>query len=193
MVRSDRTCWSAVLMFAVICVTSAYGGASDDTSDYWPTEAWRSSLPEHQGMDSKMLTEMLEVVREDGHEIRGIFVVRNGYLVLEAYFPPFRQDTWHILQSCTKSITSSLVGIAIDKGYIDSVNVPVLNLYPDITPDLLGENKRAMTLAHLLMMGSGLKTEDSYLYRWHGLIRMTSSRDWVRYVLDLPMQAAPGE
>ena len=50
-----------------------------------------------------------------------------------------------------------------------------------------------MTLAHLLMMGSGLQTEDSYLHRWHGLRKMTSSRDWVRYVLDLPMQTAPGE
>jgi hypothetical protein len=43
------------------------------------------------------------------------------------------------------------------------------------------------------MMGAGLKTEDSYLYRWQGLTRMTSSPSWARYVLDLPMQAPPGE
>jgi CubicO group peptidase (beta-lactamase class C family) len=143
-------------------------------------------------MDSGTLADMLETVHEKGHEIRGIFIVKNGYLVVEAYFHPFQKNTWHILQSCTKSITSSLVGIAIDKGHIDGVKVPVLTLFPEMTPKHLDESKQSMTLAHLLMMGAGLDTRDSYLHRWQGLTEMTASSDWVRYVLDLPMLAAPG-
>jgi CubicO group peptidase (beta-lactamase class C family) len=184
--------WLAGLTLGALWITSAFGSETGASPDYWPTEAWRFSTPEGQGMDSEKLADMIQTIHTEGHDIRGIFIVRNGYLVADVYFHPFQRDTWHIIQSCTKSITSSLVGIAIGNGYIDSVNVPALALVPDVTPQHLDENKRDMTLAHLLMMGAGLDTRDSYLHRWQGLNEMTASSDWVRYVLDLPMKAEPG-
>ena len=49
-----------------------------------------------------------------------------------------------------------------------------------------------MTLENVLTMTTGLKCRDSYLYQWDGLTRMQKRRDWVKYMLDLPMSEKPG-
>ena len=57
----------------------------------------------------------------------------------------------------------------------------------------MDDRKKSITVKHLLMMAPGLKCRDSYLYRWKGLKQMRYSYDWAQYVLDLPMEASPGE
>ncbi|HDH97776.1 MAG TPA: 6-aminohexanoate hydrolase, partial [Deltaproteobacteria bacterium] len=91
---------------------------STAATDYWPTEGWRASTPEKQGMKSGMLANMVENIKEKGYAIESITIIRNGYIVMDAYFYPFTKDTKHILHSCTKSITSALVGIALNKAPI---------------------------------------------------------------------------
>lgn len=161
--------------------------------DYWPTEGWRTSTPELQGIDSSRLVKMMEYVQKKDKHIDSITIIRNGYLVADAYFYPYQKDFKHILHSCTKSVTSALVGIAIDKGYILSIDQPVIEFFPDRSFDNLDANKRAMTLKHLLTMSSGLECRDSYKYRWAGLFELIKSDDWTQHVLDLPMSNPPGE
>jgi CubicO group peptidase (beta-lactamase class C family) len=162
------------------------------TPTYWPTQGWKTSPPEKQGVDSEKLAEMLERIKSQNINIRSVVVIRNGYVLLDACFHPYQEGTWHIIHSCTKSITSSLIGIAIDKGYIESVKTPVLEFFPERTATNLDENKKALTLENLLTMSSGFQARDSYLYNWQGLAKMRASRDWVQYMLDLPMAIAPG-
>jgi CubicO group peptidase (beta-lactamase class C family) len=159
---------------------------------YWPTEAWRTSTPEEQGMDLEMLADMLETIQEQGYDIDSVVVVRNGYMVVDATVYPFKPGSRHIIYSCTKSVISVLVGIAVDKGYIESVDQPVLDFFPERTAANLDANKKAMTLEHVLTMATGLECRDSYLYRWRGLNRMKQSEDWVQFMLDLPMAEEPG-
>ena len=102
------------------------------------------------------------------------------------------QGSKHIIHSCTKSIISALIGIAIEQGYIESVKQPVLSFFPTRTAANLDANKEAMTLEHLLMMASGLECRDSYLYRWRGLNQMRQTDDWVQFMLDLPMAEPSG-
>lgn len=135
---------------------------------------------------------MIESIQKNGLNIRSVVVIRNGYIVTEAYFHPFRKDTWHIIHSCTKSITSALVGIAIDEGYIEGVEEGVLDFFPDKTFENVDEKKKSMTLEHLLTMSSGLYVEDSYRYDFRGLGEMRAARDWVKHVLSLPMMHEPG-
>ncbi|MCP5045600.1 MAG: serine hydrolase, partial [bacterium] len=92
----------------------------------------------------------------------------------------------------TKSITSALIGIAIDKGFIQHENTGVLEFFPDYNVANLTGAKQSMTLRHLLMMASGLNARDSYLYNWVGLNNMINSSDWIQYMLDLPMVSSPG-
>jgi len=160
--------------------------------DYWPTSGWQSTYPERQGMDSGRLADLLEHIRAQNHHIRSVLVIRKGYLVTEAYFHPFQKGLWHIIHSCTKSITSALIGIAIDQGFIENERKKVLDFFPEYSVANLNPWKESMELRHLLMMASGFNARDSYLYNWEGLNNMTASSDWTQYMLDLPMAAPPG-
>ncbi len=160
--------------------------------DYWPTQAWRSSTPEAQGMDSGKLIEMLELVRNEEYAINSISIVRNGFLVVDAYFYPFQKNNPHFIASVTKSVTSALIGIAIQKGYIPSIHQPILDFFPEKSVDHWDEQKQRITLEHLLIMSSGLDTRDDEHDEFEGLAQMAESENWVQSILDRPMVEEPG-
>ncbi len=166
--------------------------AAPESTDFWPTEGWRYSTPEEQGIESYPLADMIQKILEKKLNIDNITIVRNGYAVLDVYFHPFPKDAKHIIHSCTKSVTSALIGIAIDKGIIGGVDEAVIDFFPDKTFANLDADKEAMTLEHLLTMSTGLDCRDSYLYDWEGLNEMRRHMDWIQFVLDLPMREAPG-
>jgi CubicO group peptidase (beta-lactamase class C family) len=177
-------------IFLIFVSFYSYAIASVNT---YPTEAWQISTPEEQGMQSKLLAEMMEHIKNNSFHIDSILVIRNGNIVFDAYFWPFSKSQKHIIHSCTKSIMSALIGIAIDKGYILNVDQPITDFFPDKTVAGFDDLKKSITLKNLLTMASGLKCRDSYLYRWVGLFEMRYSPDWAQYVLDLPMAEPPGE
>jgi CubicO group peptidase (beta-lactamase class C family) len=150
---------------------------------YWPTEAWRVTAPEEQGMDAALLQQMLDAIDEQNLNIDSVVVVHNGYIVTEKYYSPYKQDTLHDTYSITKSVVSALIGIAIQAGYINSVDDPVLGFFPERIFENDNALKRSITLEHLLTMSSGLEWDFD---------EMVSSRDWVQYVLDQPMYIEPG-
>ncbi len=160
---------------------------------YWPTEGWRASTPEAQGMDSARLAQTVDFIVQSEPEVHSLLVIRNGYIVTEASFYPYRADIPHVLHSVTKSVTSALIGAATEQGYIRSVDQPFLSFFPNRKVANLGPKKRAMTLRHLLTMTSGLR----WLERPYGspdttFGRMQASDDWARFLLELPMASAPG-
>ena len=120
-------------------------------------------------MDSELLAKMFDFIQEQNYDIHSVTVVRNGYLVADATVYPFSQGSKHRIASCTKSIISALIGIAIEQGYIESVDQPILDFFPERSVANLDAEKEAMTLEHVLTMASGLECRDSYLYRWRGL------------------------
>lgn len=154
----------------------------------WPTESWRTSTPEEQGIDSQKLEQMLAVIREKDINIHSFLIIRNGYLVSETYFDSYKQDTQHDMQSVGRSFTSVLVGIAIDKGYIEGVEQRVVDFFPERTIADLDPQKEAMTLEDVLTMRSGLEElEGDPEYQ-----AMQQSEDWVQFLLDLPVVTPPG-
>jgi CubicO group peptidase (beta-lactamase class C family) len=158
--------------------------------DYWPTEGWRSTPPEEQGMSSSTLAAAIDYAVDADIDMHSMSVVRNGYLVLDAYFYPFAPDTKHDIASVTKSITSTLVGVAIDQGYIDGVDDPVLDFFSDMDIANIDERKRALTIGDLLTMRSGFACYEEP--NEPTLFEMLSSPDWVKFTLDLPMIEEPG-
>jgi CubicO group peptidase (beta-lactamase class C family) len=180
-----------VLILATM-LTWSCGRMGPDKPDYWPTKGWRTATPESQGMDSALLLDMLEVIWQNDMKIDSALVVRNGYIVLDAYSYPHDAADRHNIYSCSKSVTSALIGIAIDKGYIKSVREPVLDFFPEHTAQNLDADKKAMTLEHVLSMTTGLECRDSYRYKWVGLQQLRNSDDWVQFMIDLPMAQQPG-
>jgi CubicO group peptidase (beta-lactamase class C family) len=182
------------LLLIVFLLAGCTGAASDQAQapDDWPTEGWRSSAPEAQGMNSLSLAGMLSQIEEQGYAVDSVSVVRHGHLVLDAYVHPYRPDELHEIRSCTKSVVSALIGIAIEEGHIEGVEQPLLDFFPGRAVAHRDARKATITLEHLLTMSSGLMCRDSYLYRWQGLMEMRRSADWVQYMLDLPMAEEPG-
>jgi hypothetical protein len=66
---------------------------TSESGTYWPTEAWRTSTPEEQGMDPQKLAQMLVAIQEQHLSLHSLLIIRNGYLVSETYFEPYRPDT----------------------------------------------------------------------------------------------------
>ena len=168
------------------------------TPDYWPTIEWKTSTPAEQGMDAGKLVEMINYYKETNAEdediqIESITIARNGYLVADIYLNPlFPKDTKHIIHSCTKSIMSALIGIAIDQGYIVDVDTPILGILGENISSNNDERIKELTVRDLLTMQTGLHSQDSYLYQWRGLFEMQQTDDWTQYILNLPFETEPG-
>jgi CubicO group peptidase (beta-lactamase class C family) len=158
----------------------------------WPTEG---STPEQQGMDSELLVGMFDYIEQQKVNVHSVLVVRHGYVVVEAYSPPYGRNIRHGTASCGKGITSALVGIAIREGYIDGVDQKVLDFFPTHSAAQSDPLKQSMTVEHLLTMTSGIdwpESSASYSSSRNIMNQMMRSQDWVRFVLDRPMAAQPG-
>jgi CubicO group peptidase (beta-lactamase class C family) len=172
-------------------------GVTPETGKYWPTEGWRTSAPEEQGMDPAKLGQMMDYISENNLAIDSVVVVRNGYIVFEEYpNPVYDKDMPHIIHSITKSFVSSLLGIAIREGLIEGVDQKFVDLFPERTIQNLDSRKESITLENVLTMSVGMEwNEWKYAYtdaRNDYIKAVYYSSDPVQYVLDLPMMEDPG-
>ena len=152
-----------------------------------PVFAWEFGTPEANGMDAAVLEKMHGAVQQDD-DILSVVVVKNGVIIDEYYKEGKSETTQFPLHSCTKSFTSALIGIAIDEGLIDGVDVLISNYFPQIA----GETGREdITIRHLLEHTSGIEWPEwgSGASKWFAFV---TSPNWVDYVLSRPMAANPG-
>ncbi|UCG02806.1 MAG: serine hydrolase [Candidatus Heimdallarchaeota archaeon] len=171
-----------------------------DEPVYWPTDGWRTSLPEDQGMSSIKFQEMYEYLDSTVElsiiraSLRSILVIRNGFLIHENYFSSFANENTSInIYSCTKSVTSSVIGIAIEKGFIGGINDNILDYFPDRTIANRDNWKDAIKIEDVLTMRAGFSWDEAdYSRPDNDYTLMYASPNPVQYVLDKLMAAAPG-
>ena len=160
------------------------------TPAYWPTSGWRTASPESQGIDSDLLAEAINTARKSGINIHSLLVVRNNYIVAEAYFFPYDGKAPHDLASVTKSITSTLIGLAIEQRKVKSVEQKALSFFSKNKIANKDPRKEKITVEHLLTMSSGLNciSKGGEPTLWE----MLNQANNAQYMLDLPMVAEPG-
>lgn len=107
------------ILSLLLTISLNSSNAMDKKPAYWPTNGWRTASPESQGMDSYLLIEMLDTILNKRLKVESVLIIRNGYMVIDAYSYPYTQKIPHHIDACTQSIISALVGIAIDSGYIN--------------------------------------------------------------------------
>ncbi len=168
--------------------------------DYWPTQEWRTCAPDEVGMDPVKLKELNEEIRlllELQVDFRSLIIIKDGYIVAEQYYSEdYGEYDLHRIFSCTKSLTSAMIGIAWDRGLLSGTGQKMIEFFPEYEIQNMSEDKSKITLEHLLTMSAGLEWyEMDYAY---GDDRNTY-RQWadqgggIKFVLDLPMIAAPGQ
>lgn len=187
----------------------------------WPGESWEVSTPEAEGISPDSIAAIVADMEAGVYgNIDAFMLIRHGRVVADHRFEqdyeaiaaefdttnhpynydhpdwhPYLKDTdLHSLQSVTKSVTSAALGIAIDEGYIESVEVPVMPYFEAYQPYQTDSRKEATTLEDFLTMRSGLQWNDAggYTSEEHDTIKLEASEDWIRFVLDRPTDAAPG-
>jgi CubicO group peptidase (beta-lactamase class C family) len=136
-------------------------------------------------MDPENLGDLEQMIRSQYRNIHGIVIVRKGYVVFESYFNGHGPlDAQHVA-SVTKSFTSALIGIAIDAGFIHSVDQKVLDFFPEYGADPADFQKRTITLRHLLTMTAPFAWKTGDRRESEPLDRLRRQRDWVTYILNL--------
>jgi CubicO group peptidase (beta-lactamase class C family) len=156
--------------------------------DYWPTEGWKAASPEAAGFRSDKMADGLLAMRQEEIPIHSLTIIRHGYVLVDAYFYPYDGSTIHDLASVTKSVMTTLIGIAADQGKLE-LDDPMVSFFPDRTIANLDERKQRITVAHLASMSSGLEcTEENEQTQQE----MMASEDWVQFTLDLPVAWEPG-
>jgi CubicO group peptidase (beta-lactamase class C family) len=151
--------------------------------------AWPAGSPEAHGFDSSLLAEGMLTIQESLPAVNSLTIAHNGELILDAAFYPYDGSTPHEVASVTKSMTTTLIGIAIDQGKL-AIDDPVLAFFPDRQIANRDARKEAMTVGDLASMTSGLACEAEP--DEPTLAAMVASDDFVQFTLDLPMVAEPG-
>ncbi len=154
-------------------------------SHYFPTEEWKTAQPSSVGMDEKKFLDMEPIIQSQYKNINGFIIVRKGYIAFEKYYNGYGHLDTHNVASVTKSFISALIGIAIDKGYIDSVDRTVLSFFPEYTLGADDILKRTITIKGLLTMTAPFAWKTGDKRRFEPLDRLRRQRDWVTYILNL--------
>lgn len=146
---------------------------------------WQISSPENENIDRSKLEQAYALIFKDDRftMARSLLVFRNGKLVSEAYpHDPSDKDAIYNIQSCTKSVTSILMGIAIQNNYIDSLGERLYDIYPEYFDTYI--NKRTITIEDALTMQTGLEfdngvhTEELYKIKGNS-VQYILSLDWL--------------
>jgi CubicO group peptidase (beta-lactamase class C family) len=178
----------------------------EETGDGWETASLTSV-----GMNTSKIESLVNKIKNNMYEeVHSVVIVKNDKLVFEEYFPghdfnymgqnfhgdyvDFNRNTRHDTHSVTKSFTSVLVGLAIEKGFIQNANDKILNYFSDYS-NLIDQQKDKISIKHMLTMSSGFQWNE-----WdvpisqsnHDIIRLIFSSDPVYYVLSKPVVTEPG-
>lgn len=146
------------------------------------------STPGEQGMDADLLAAAYGRAAEIPR-MYSMLVIRHGRLVAEEYFDAQTRTTQMPVASVGKSILGALVGIALDEGYLISLDQRMIDFFPEYNVPGLDRRKRDITLRHLLQMRAGYPSDSTIEF----FNLLTGSRDWFHLIIvDWPLEQSPG-
>ena len=152
-----------------------------------PVAGWEVSTPAEQGLSSSLVAEAYYDAAELD-TLYSLLVVKNGYLVAEKYFYDGAVDQKDRLQSATKSYTSALVGIALEQGYLSSVDQRMLGFFLEVAGSITDARKEQITIRQMLQMRAGYPPEETDAALWQGLL----SGVYPPLIEEFPLVADPG-
>jgi len=147
---------------------------------------WDESNPDQQGLDPDILERGLQIAQETSF-LNSIVVIKNGYLVAERYFNGHDKNMADLIYSATKSYISVLIGIALEKNILDSLDQKMLSFFPKYVHPNMDPRKHDVTIRHLLTMKAGFDTDTNL---WE---QVRESHNLIESVISSPLISNPGE
>jgi CubicO group peptidase (beta-lactamase class C family) len=156
--------------------------------DRGPVGGWPICSPDEVGVSSSLLSDLTRYIERELPHIRCLLVVHGGCLVYERYFQGLGREDLHELMSGAKSLTATLVGIALQEGFLRDVDQKLVAFCSDCAAWDTDPRLERITLRHLLTMTSGLHWGNSpaEVDRW------LQSDGWLRRAFELPVVDEPG-
>src|SRR5262245_2942150 len=200
-----RLIGTLVLVLVPLIASTSTSKAVDCGSPTDLHDGWTVTAPAMAGLDPALICGIgprLEALKEAN--AHGVVIVRHGRLIYERYFAgkdwrllmslgdvSFDAGPKHDIRSVSASVTSLLVGIALDRGLLTDLDAPVFSFFPEYD-DLRTPEKDRMTLRHLLTMSSGLEWNETKPSWSNTYSQMGVAPRADRFVLAQPLAAPPG-
>lgn len=151
---------------------------------------WEPKAPADPKLDSMALATLYRELEADPHhDLKGVVVVRDGQLASEHYFNGDDATTLHDIRSATKSLTSLLMGIAVQQGKVRGVDQSIAAYLPGLPQD----GKEKIRIEDLLTMRSGLDADDTDPATMGNEDRLDESSDWVASAYAVPAKRPAGQ
>jgi len=208
---------------ALVCLAGCAAAPAAPPAPTWPTRGWTMSTPEAEGFDGAALNALDAEFAAGRHgQVTGMLITRHGRVIVDKtyehdfdqlfegrdpvrgpynYYDPdwhpyYMHGALHTMQSASKSITATLVGIAVARGEIPGVQATLMPYFSGFQAADADPRRADLTLAHVLTMTTGIRWDESsvaYTDPANSCAAMERSQDWIQYVLDQPLAQAPGQ
>ena len=155
-----------------------------------PGDDWKVSTPAEQGLDPMLVAEVY-LDATGLSTLLGLLVIKNGYLIAEGYFNEGGVEQLSGRQSATKSFVSALVGVALDKGCLSSVDQKMMEFFPEFAGQTDDPRKEQITIRHLLQMRAGYPWAERSP-RYFETLFLTDNWHWLPHLVDFPLLSDPG-
>jgi len=154
-------------------------------------DGWITSNINEHGINERELRRMIDSIQANKLiNTHSVLIAKENKLVFETYFDGYNANIPHDLRSASKSISSAIIGIAIDEKIIESVDEKIYDFVPEDYQYTKNPSKSQISIKHLLTMSSGLDvnnlaSEDYYQ-------NPDNPKKWLQSVLEAPMVKEPG-
>jgi CubicO group peptidase (beta-lactamase class C family) len=209
------------LLLVILLINLAFGCSPETKELKNYISGWERSSPDTQGIDKLVIDSIHQEIQNGDYGLIDHFLLmRNGKIVADYHYdqdyetisknydttrhqynydhpdwhPYYNNTSLHSLQSVSKSVTSLLLGIAMDEGLVMDLDSAIAPLFDDYSFDA-DDRKKSITLKNLLTMQSGILWDESSSYadnQENNCTVMELTDDWIQYVLDRPMDTIPG-
>jgi CubicO group peptidase (beta-lactamase class C family) len=158
-------------------------------SPTWENQ-WSVVSAEAVGLSVSHLQAMADAIDAGSFKkITSILIARQGKLAYERYFDGSTSSSLRNPRSVTKTVTSMLIGIAIDKGFLPGVQVPIWPFFGDKQPVQNPDpRKEQITIEDFLTMSCLLECDDNNSFSRGNEERMYLIEDYIQFTLDLPVK-----
>jgi len=181
--------YAGLLLSCASCIKEkpikrAYGGFTPEQL----ADGWTITSPEAQNMDRTILDSAYRLVFQSDRYLmaKSLLVIRNGQLVAEAYPKDANdRDAVNNIQSCTKSFTSVLTGIALKEGLLTSTDQKISEIYAEAFSPF--PEKKNITIRHALTMQTGLQFDND-----KNTLHLYQAENSIRFILSREKQSEPG-
>lgn len=140
-------------------------------------------LPENEGVSSHSILDFVEEIDHQRLELHSFMFIRHNKVLAEGYWTPYKADIPHLMNSVSKTFTSTAIGFAVKEKRL-TTDDKVISFFPDDLPAVVSPYLEQLSIKHLLTMSTGQDPAPAFYI---------TDKNWVKSFLATPIVNEPGK